>query len=284
MDAGMHAKDMDQILDIFEPAALKAGKAIMEVLAAGAHVQEKPDLSPVTEADTRAERVILDDLAASLPGIPVIAEESVAAGRVPDITAGVFILVDPLDGTREFISGNSDFTVNIALIDHGRPVAGVVYAPALGIAYSGSAGKAEKLTIDPDFTVVHRQPITTRLCPIKPVAVSSRSHGTPETSAFLTQHGFADCASVGSSLKFGLVAEGKADIYPRMGRTMQWDTAAGDAVLRAAGGMTFGPDGQPLVYGFTSTSALDPFANPNFIACGRPDEHESARSCASFRR
>ncbi|WP_084363457.1 3'(2'),5'-bisphosphate nucleotidase CysQ [Rhizobium sp. RU36D] len=272
------------MLAIFEAAALQAGKAIMEVLAAGAHVQEKPDLSPVTEADTRAERIILDKFAASLPGIPVIAEESVAAGRVPDIAAGTFILVDPLDGTREFVSGNSDFTVNIALIEQGRPVAGVVYAPALGIAYLGASGKAEKLTVDPDFTVIHRQPITTRLCPINPVAVSSRSHGTPETSAFLAQHGLADCASVGSSLKFGLVAEGRADIYPRMGRTMQWDTAAGDAVLRAAGGMTFGPDGEPLVYGFNATFKHDPFANPNFIACGRPDEHEAARSCASFRR
>ena len=178
-------------------------------------------------------------------------------------------MVDPLDGTKEFINRRDDFTVNIALIKDGDPVIGVVYAPARNMAFSGDASGAEKFDVGADFSVSGRQPIHCRATGEALTAVASRSHNSPETEAFLDEKGITDTKSVGSSLKFCILAEGQADVYPRFGRTMEWDTAAGDAVLRAAGGMTFGQDGKPMVYGKTSQPTDSDFANGHFICWGK---------------
>jgi len=259
---------MNAMLGAFEVAALAAGKAILAVRAAGAHISYKADCSPVTEADAQAEAIILGALSRLYPDIPVVAEEAVAAGSMPETGERAFFLVDPLDGTKEFIAGHDDFTVNIALIEAGVPTAGFIYAPALGVAYGGAEGQAYKLVVDDDFTVKARSSIKAGPQRNPPVALASRSHRTPETDAFLSQTGPCDVQSIGSSLKFCLLAEGKADIYPRFGRTMQWDTAAGDAILRAAGGLTTDIDGLPLRYGTTTSTGDDVFANPDFIAVG----------------
>lgn len=256
------------MIETFEQAALAAGRTILEVYDAGIHVTMKPDCSPVTEADERAEAVILARLAEALPDVPVVAEEAVSAGKVPDINGRSFILVDPLDGTKEFINRRPEFTVNIARIENGTPVTGIVYAPALGIAYVGSRGGAFKLAVNPDFTIADRRPITARVRRVPPVAVASRSHNNAETEEFLAANGITEYRSIGSSLKFCLLAEGVADIYPRFSRTMEWDTAAGDAVLRAAGGTTLCLDGTPLTYGKRNQTLDIDFANPSFVSRG----------------
>ena len=260
---------MNSMLATFEKAALVAGKAILDVQKAGPNTSYKADRSPVTEADEQAEAIILAELARACPDIPVVAEEAVAIGRIPAIEGRSFILVDPLDGTKEFISGYPDFTVNIALIEDGVPVLGVVYAPALHVAYLGGCGEAVKLVIDEDMAVSSRKTISARPVETPPVAVASRSHSSAETEAFLKTSGASDIRCIGSSLKFCLLAEGAADLYPRFGRTMEWDTAAGDAVLRAAGGATLQLDGGPLRYGKTGRTGMVDFVNPDFIAWGR---------------
>jgi 3'(2'), 5'-bisphosphate nucleotidase len=260
---------MNSMLIAFGYAALAAGKAIVEIRAAGATTSYKSDRSPVTEADEAAEAIILEALARLYPEIPVIAEESASRGHIPAVGDQPFFLVDPLDGTREFINGHDDFTVNIALIRQGVPVAGFVYAPALGLAYCGAENSiTSKLLVTPEFTIVSRSPI--RCLPMRqpPIAVASRSHRTPATDDFLSRTQASDIRSIGSSLKFCLLAEGDADIYPRFGRTMEWDTAAGDAILRSAGGRTLNLDGTPLRYGKTGQSDDADFANPDFIAYG----------------
>jgi 3'(2'), 5'-bisphosphate nucleotidase len=255
------------MLDVFEGAALAAGKAILEIRDAGPTTRYKADRSPVTEADEQAERIILQVLAEHFPDIPVIAEEAVAKGQVPAVD-GHFFLVDPLDGTKEFVSGRDDFTVNIAYIKEGTPLVGFVYAPALGLAYGGADGAASKLVVAEDFSVASRTVI--RACAMRkpPIAVASRSHRTTETDEFLSKSEACEIRAIGSSLKFCLLAEGEADIYPRFSRTMEWDTAAGDAVLRAAGGHTSGTDGLPLRYGKIGQGGQTSFENPDFIAHG----------------
>jgi 3'(2'), 5'-bisphosphate nucleotidase len=232
------------LADRFAAIAEAAGARIMAVYGT-AQAETKADGSPVTEADLAAHRVILDGLARDCPGIAVVSEED-AAHRTPDPRES-FILVDPLDGTREFISRNGEFTVNIALIEGGRPVAGVVVAPALGRLWVGAlgAGARRRATGDAGW-----QPIGCR-APLADgvVCVASRSHRDATTDAFLAGQTVAGLRSVGSSLKFCLVAEGEADIYPRFGPTMEWDTAAGQAVLEAAGGHVLTPDGEPFRYG-----------------------------------
>jgi 3'(2'), 5'-bisphosphate nucleotidase len=257
---------MCPLLDIFEHAALLAGQVILDVYKAGPEARYKSDASPVTEADEQAEAIILEKLAAAYPDIPIVAEESVAAGRIPSISDRPFFLVDPLDGTKEFVSGNNDFTVNIALIEAGKPVAGFVYAPACGLAYAGGAEGASKIWIGEDFKVSRRARMRARAIASPQIAVASRSHRSMETDTYLGQCGATEIRTVGSSLKFCLIAEGAADIYPRFGRTMEWDTAAGDAVLRAAGGMTVDLEGKPLRYGKTGRIGQADFANPDFIA------------------
>ncbi|WP_075289542.1 3'(2'),5'-bisphosphate nucleotidase CysQ [Pararhizobium arenae] len=257
------------MLDILEEAAVAAGKAIIDVYNAGPDVAYKADCSPVTDADETAERIILDRLVAAFPDIPIVAEESVAAGRIPDIEGKTFFLVDPLDGTREFVNRHHDFTVNIALIEKGEPVAGVVYAPALGILYAADRGKAKKAVVSGLTSIGHPVVIGCRSRGDRIVALASRSHNSEETVAYLAEHGIMDYESVGSSLKFCLLAEGLADVYPRLSRTMEWDTAAGDAVLRAAGGETVTMNGDPLIYGKRNQAHDSDFANPFFVSRGR---------------
>ena len=241
--------------------ALAAGREILEVYGSGFAVRNKSDATPVTEADTRAERVILSGLARRAPNIAVVAEESAAAGRVPEVADRPFFLVDPLDGTREFISGNDEFTVNIGLVEDGGPTAGVIHVPALDETYwtagDGVAwrtirgGRAERIAC--------RRPGERG-----PVVVASRSHRNAATRAFLERCDAAEVVSAGSSLKLCRVAEGAADLYPRLGRTMEWDTAAGHAIVVAAGGRVETLDGRPLTYGKTG------FENPHFLARGLP--------------
>lgn len=254
---------------VFEDAALAAGRVIMDVFHRGTEVSLKSDNSPVTEADRMAEEVILSVLEKSFPATPVIAEEQVAAGSTPTHLGGRFFLVDPLDGTKEFINRREDFTVNIALIENGVPIVGVVYAPAKHVLYFGDGNGATRSTVSPDYTIIDTVPIAARRPSSVRVAVASRSHLTPETKIFLDEQNIAEFTSVGSSLKFCLVAEGNADLYPRFGRTMEWDTAAGDAVLRAAGGQTTTIDGTILIYGKIKQISDVDFANPYFISRGQ---------------
>ncbi|PYE87883.1 3'(2'),5'-bisphosphate nucleotidase CysQ [Phyllobacterium leguminum] len=253
----------DALLVLMERTAIAAGRAIMEIYEAGCDVSLKIDGSPVTLADKAAEAVILAALREATPDIAIVAEEEVSEGRAPILLGERFFLVDPLDGTREFIGRNGDFTVNIALIEQGIPVLGVVYAPARGLLFSGGPKGAREVTVGSGGLMTAYRSIAVRDCPARMIAVASRSHRTPETDGYLTGFDIAECVSVGSSLKFCLVARGEADIYPRFGRTMEWDTAAGDAILRAAGGGTWTPEGELLAYGKNG------FANPFFIARGR---------------
>ena len=247
--------------------ALLAGREILEVYGRDIAVSIKDDLSPVTEADELAEKVILAGLARLDPGVPVIAEEAAAAGKCPP-AADRFYLVDPLDGTKEFISRNGEFTVNIALVEKGVPVAGVVYAPALNRLYAGEAGRgAFAADVEPDQSALSGWcGIATRARPADGLTVvASRSHRDKETDAFLRTQPVKELISAGSSLKLCLLACGKADLYPRFGRTMEWDIAAGHAVLAAAGGRIETANGQPLTYGKTARG----YDNPAFIAWGR---------------
>ena len=258
--------DTSALLQSLIYTAQRAGGAIMAVYATDFAVRDKADTSPVTAADEAAEKIILADLAAIAPGIPVVAEEAVAAGKVP-VIADRFFLVDPLDGTREFVSRRDEFTVNVALVEAGQPVLGVVFAPARRELYWGDvrSGKAGHIDADPDGTMPSMgTAITARHPPAEGLtAVASRSHRTPETDALLAKYPVKDFRSIGSSLKFCLVAAGEADFYPRVGTTMEWDTAAGHAVLAAAGGSVTGLEGEPFTYGKPG------FRNGNFIARGR---------------
>jgi 3'(2'), 5'-bisphosphate nucleotidase len=243
-------------------AARNAGALIMRHYAGEIVRREKADKSPVTLADEEAEYLIIRDLAKVAPAIPVVAEESAAAGAKPDVSGGVFFLVDPLDGTKEFLNRNGEFTVNIALIEHGEPTAGVVFAPAIGRMFWGCDAKA--------FEEHGKNPakqIKTRPTPADGMtAIASRSHRDRLTEEYLAHYPIRDLIAAGSSLKFCVIAAGEADIYPRHGQTMEWDTAAGHAVLAAAGGRVTRLDGKTrLTYG----NARENFANPSFVAWGR---------------
>lgn len=245
--------------------AQMASREIMAIYASDFAAKTKADLSPVTEADAKAERVILDGLAKHWPDIPVLAEEAASTGVMP-VLGDEFFLVDPLDGTKEFISRNGEFTVNIARIEKGRPVAGVVYAPATRQMFWGSQNKgAAFASVAPDshLAKVEWKPIAVRKAPAEGLTVvASRSHMDDATTNYLNHCSVQKLASAGSSLKFCLVAMGAADLYPRFGRTMEWDTAAGQAVLEAAGGKVCLEDHSPLTYGKRARG----FDNPPFIA------------------
>ena len=259
-----------RLTDDLAVAACEAGEAILEIVRRGFEIESKHDSSPVTEADRAAELIILAALARAAPGIPVIAEEEVAAGRIPAHDQTYF-LVDPLDGTKEFIRGGEDYTVNIGLIDNGSPKLGVVFAPATGRLHGGCVGEGAWVE-----EAGHRMSIRTRARGDLVTAVASKSHLNQATIDYLEAAvGRCGYVSIGSSLKFCIVAEGKADIYPRAAPTSEWDTAAGHAVLLAAGGLVDGPDGTPLRYGkkaflnraFVATSgwkppSLEPFLQP----------------------
>jgi 3'(2'), 5'-bisphosphate nucleotidase len=241
--------------------ARSAGALIMRHYAGDSERRHKADRSPVTAADEEAEVLILNALHLAAPGIPVVAEESAAAGKLPDISGGTFILVDPLDGTKEFLNKNGEFTVNIALIEHGNPTAGVVFAPAVDRLFWGSAAGAF------EEAKGHAHQIRTRATPPEGMtAIASRSHRDHLTDEYLAHYPIANLIAAGSSLKFCVIAAGEADLYPRHGPTMEWDTAAGDAILRAAGGRVTRLDGNtPLAYG----NACEKFQNPSFVAWGR---------------
>lgn len=260
--------ESSRLLEEMAEAAREAGEAILEVVRRGFEVETKGDSSPVTEADRAAELIILGALARAAPGVPVIAEEEVAAGRIP-AHDDLYFLVDPLDGTKEFVRGGDDYTVNIGLIQSGVPKVGVVYAPANGKLHAGSVGEgawvAEGST---------RKVIQTRARGEQMTAVASKSHLNQATIDYLEAAvGTCTYAAVGSSLKFCIVAEGLADIYPRASPTSEWDTAAGHAVLVAAGGLVDGPDGNPLRYGkpaflnraFVATSGWKPPALASYL-------------------
>lgn len=253
--------------------ALQAGAAIDAIYQTDFDADAKGDGSPVTAADKDAEAIIEAGLTSAQPGIPILAEEAASEGRIPEL-GNRFFLVDPLDGTREFVSRNGEFTVNIALIDHGRPISGVVYAPAINKLYYGANGEgAFYQDITPGQVhsdAGHPHEIEARSSFHKNlIAVASRSHRTPETDTLLKKIGVKDFTPAGSSLKFCLLAQGSADVYPRLGRTMEWDTGAGQAVLEAAGGRVMVLDGEneagPLMYNKRERG----FDNPHFIAWGR---------------
>jgi 3'(2'), 5'-bisphosphate nucleotidase len=262
--------DYARLLDDISEAAREAGEAILEVVGRGFDVEAKKDASPVTEADRAAELIILAALARAAPGVPVIAEEEVAAGRIP-AHGDTFFLVDPLDGTKEFVRGGVDYTVNVGLIERSSPRLGVVYAPASGRLHRGCVGSGAWVEDG-----AGRSKIRTRSRAGPMTAVASKSHLNQATIDYLEAAvGSCDYVAIGSSLKFCIVAEGKADIYPRASPTSEWDTAAGHAVLLAAGGLVDGPDGEPLAYGkqaflnhaFVATSGwkpppLQPFLEP----------------------
>ena len=262
--------DHGGLVDALAEAAKEAGEAILTVVRRGFEVEAKQDRSPVTEADRAAELVILAALARLAPGVPVIAEEEVAAGRIP-AHDDTYFLVDPLDGTKEFVRGGDDYTVNIGLIERGGPKLGVVFGPATGVLHAGCVG--DGAWVDDGE---RRRAIRTRARGDEITAVASKSHLNQATVDYLEAAvGACGYISIGSSLKFCIVAEGRADIYPRASPTSEWDTAAGHAILLAAGGVVDGPDGGPLRYGkraflnraFVATSGwkappLGPFLEP----------------------
>jgi len=251
----MAGMDRRQLLDDITVAAAEAGEAILKIVEGGFEVESKEDRSPVTIADRAAELIILAALAKAAPSVPVIAEEEVAAGRIPAFD-DCYFLVDPLDGTKEFIRGGDDYTVNIGLVSNSSPILGVVFAPARGSIYGGIAGEGAWLQDS-----AGRRPISTRKRGEAITAVASKSHFNQPTADYLADAvGQCDYAGVGSSLKFCIVAEGKADIYPRLSPTSEWDTAAGHAVLLAAGGLVDDPNGEPLRYGKRA------FINRGFVA------------------
>jgi 3'(2'), 5'-bisphosphate nucleotidase len=262
------AADRDRLARLFASIASEAGVAVMEVYASDFTARTKADSSPVSDADERAEEIILKRLAVDLPGVEVLAEETAAREGVGAARASTFLLVDPVDGTKEFLRRNGQFTVNIALIEAGRPVAGCVYAPARKDIYFGGASSwmMNGFSAGQSIGPAEGRLLRTRAYPAEGLtAVTSASHIDPETKAFLSARKIAGSTGIGSSLKFCLVATGEADVYPRWAPTMEWDTAAGHAVLQAAGGRVTRPDGSPFAYG----KSADGYRNGPFIAWGR---------------
>lgn len=248
--------DHERLAGVFRDLALRAGAAILAVRARGFEARHKADLSPVTEADLAADTIIREGLAAAFPDLPVVTEE---AAESHAIAAPRFVLVDPLDGTKEFVRGEADFTVNIALVENGVPVRGVVHAPVHGRLWRTLADGAsvEESLADGSLRPLRvRAPDNAAL-----VVVASKSHRDAALEAFIARLPVADSRAAGSSLKFCLVAAGEADLYPRIGRTMEWDTAAGQAVLTGAGGIVLRRDDRrPLTYGKPG------WENPHFLA------------------
>ena len=258
------------MMEALIPAVISAGKAILRIRADGNRVETKADNSPVTAADRAAEGIILSALAALVPNMPVVAEEEVSAGRVPNVGSSYF-LVDALDGTRDFLKGGPDFTVNVGLVRDGASVAGIVGAPALSQLWIGiaSVGARRIKIADGKQSQI---PITVRTPPEGGLdIVASRSHGTPETDEFIARFPGSRLVAAGSSLKLTMVAEGRADLYPRLAPTSQWDIAAGDAVLSAAGGRIVDFDGRRLNYQPRPDGGAHPFINPWFVATGGLD-------------
>lgn len=254
----MNNTSLDTLMQAIIPIVRSAGDTIMSIYSGDIQVKSKDDLSPVTEADVRAEAIILPALEALDGSIPIVSEEQASNGYIPQIGQR-FWLVDPLDGTKEFINRNGEFTVNVALIENSVPILGVVLAPATDRLFAGACGLGAFME-----SGGKRSPIHCRTAPEKGLTVvASRSHGDIKAlESFLAGRKIDSQTNAGSSLKLCLVAAGEADVYPRLGRTMEWDIAAGDAVLRAAGGRLETLEGKPMAYGKAG------FANPHFAAWG----------------
>jgi 3'(2'),5'-bisphosphate nucleotidase len=255
------------LLDSLTELVIRAGEAILAVDRSTMDVAGKGDGSPVTEADLAADHIIVEGLSRLAPRISLLSEERVHLAKPPYKDS--FFLIDPLDGTKEFVAGRNEFTVNVALVTHGAPLLGIVGAPALGLIWRGIVGKgAERLTLRHGM-ISQSVAIKTRPCPPRgapwTVAVS-RSHGDARTEAFISERGDAVRAELGSAVKFGRVAEGEVDIYPRLSPTSEWDVAAGHAVVVAAGGKVTDANGHPLHFGL----GREDFLVPEFIAWGDP--------------
>jgi 3'(2'), 5'-bisphosphate nucleotidase len=254
-------RDLDALSTELLPIVARAGAAIMRVYDGSFAVQRKDDDSPLTQADLESQQVILDGLGRLTPDIPILSEESAQAPWSERRSWNELWVVDPLDGTREFVKRNGEFTVNIALVIDHEPVLGVVSAPARGLLYLGAAG----IGAFTQHRGAARIPIHVS-APGNPVrVVGSRSHPSPDTAAYLARLKAHVMTGIGSSLKFGLIAEGEADLYPRFGPTSEWDTAAGQAVLEAAGGHVTRLDGHRLRY-----NCRDSIINGNFLAYSDP--------------
>ncbi len=267
----MLSLDPARLAEDLLPIVLGAGRIEMQYFASGIAVDHKADRSPVTAADREAEAMLVEGLAAVAPGIPVIAEELTSAGNAP-VAGDTFFLVDPLDGTREFIRNGPEFTINIGLVLSGKPVFGLIYAPALARLYvTLGLGIAVMAHMSPscrdprlgpkDVTILRTKPPD----PMALVALESRSRQSPGLDRLLRHHKVSLRKKAASSLKFCLVAAGEADLYAQFGDTSEWDTAAGEAILVAAGGAVTTLDDQPLTYGRAERG----FGNPSFLAWGR---------------
>ena len=263
--AALTADDAVRLMDDLTTIVSRAAAATLLKPASEVERRIKPDQSPVTAADEASEAVILEGLGRLLPGLAVVAEESV--GRAPADLGESFACVDPLDGTKEFIAGRDEYTVNLALITHGVPIAGLIAAPAQGVIWRGVPGRfADRLRLapgEPAAQAQERVTLHTRIAPDTLRVAVSRSHLDPNSEAFLARFGQVERYACGSSVKFCHIAEGTADLYPRLGPTSEWDIAAGCAILAAAGGVVTDPDGQSLRFGSGGK-----FLVPGFIAWG----------------
>jgi 3'(2'), 5'-bisphosphate nucleotidase len=260
-------RDAAALIEPLTEIVIRAGAAVLAVNRSAMKVDGKTDGSPVTEADLAADRIIAEGLARVAPGFPSLSEERTAQATLPYKES--FFLIDPLDGTREFVAGRDEFTVNLALVTGGTPVLGIVSAPALGLIWRGLVGRgAQRLTLGQGKPLI--EPIRTRSCPPRgrpwTVAVS-RLHGDARTEAFIAARPGAVRCDLGSALKFGRVGEGAVDIYPLLSPTSEWDVAAGHALVTAAGGRITDSNGEPLVFG----TGRNGFIVPEFIAWGDPE-------------
>lgn len=265
----MTSIDFPGLTLLLEDICADVAQLVLRARSNGLSAIVKPDGSPQTSADVAAEEAIAGSLISALPQMPIVGEEFGERGGDSGSTGALFFLVDALDGTKEFLRGGDDFTINIALIGDSYPLLGVVCAPARRLLYLGYGGRAEIVTLGTSFRPVARRAIAVSNCNGNPVIVASKSHSNLATEKFKEQFGHPELVSVGSSLKFCHVASGNAHIYPRMGTTMQWDTAAGDAILRAAGGRTENLEGGVLRYGRNFCGdGVRPYSNPHFVAEG----------------
>ncbi|MFB9261721.1 3'(2'),5'-bisphosphate nucleotidase CysQ [Bradyrhizobium erythrophlei] len=259
--------DAATLLEPLTELVIRAGAAILAVNRSAMRVDGKSDGSPVTEADLAADHIIVEGLARLAPRISLLSEERAHLANPPYKES--FFLIDPLDGTKEFVAGRNEFTVNVALVTHGAPLLGIVAAPALGLIWRGIVGRgAERLTLH-NGAVARAAPIKTRPCPPRGqpwIVAVSRSHGDDRTEGFIAARGGAERSVLGSAVKFGRVAEGEVDIYPRLSPTCEWDVAAGHAVVTAAGGKVTDSNGAALHFGLGRKD----FIVPEFIAWGDP--------------
>jgi 3'(2'), 5'-bisphosphate nucleotidase len=261
MSAGEYARLLEPLAEL----VAAAGHCILATAPSDLLTRSKADHSPVTVADEASETILREGLERILPGVPVIAEEGVASGELPE-PGDEFFLVDPLDGTREFLAGRPEYAVNLAFVSAGVPKIGLIYAPASGILYAGSEGSAVRAALPPgsDFNRAKTAPIRVRPRPARLVVAVSRSHPDPATDRFLATLSIERRLVMGSALKFASIAEGYADAYPRLVSLSEWDVAAGHALVVAAGGSVRTPDGEALRYGARAQN----FRLGGFIAWG----------------